>query len=89
MGDCLLFPQTLAKHEDQFCFQHRTDTPKGTLRRGPGGAVVTDDQIEGHPMLMLVERDAAFYGGNYLVCESMPETIGPVLAAALGMKWEG
>ena len=56
---------------------------------GNGGALVTDAEVEG---LLLHELDAdaaRFYGGKYMIAESMCATTAKRIAEALGLDYAG
>lgn len=58
---------------------------KGTMMRGPGGALVCDREIEG--VTQKLDADSArFYGGPYMLAETVTLGAARVIAAAMGFR---
>lgn len=54
---------------------------------GPGGALVTDQPVPGCDMPLMTEDCQKFYGGPYMVAESMSKSTARTIAEALGLQW--
>ncbi|WP_146139392.1 hypothetical protein [Simplicispira suum] len=57
----------------------------GACRYGPGGALVTDEPLEGFDLAPLPDDAAVFYGGKYLIAESMSYRTAQKIAELLGL----
>lgn len=56
---------------------------------GAGGALVTNDPVQGLSNDPLDDDAARFYGGRYMVAESMSEANAKTIAKALGLNYLG
>lgn len=56
---------------------------------GPGGALITDAPVEGLTLAKMSPVQARFYGGSYLIAESMSFSTAQRIAAALGLRFKG
>jgi hypothetical protein len=52
---------------------------------GPGGALVCDEQPTDLPAQRLDDSSAGFYGGRFLIAESMSFATAEAIAAKFGM----
>lgn len=59
---------------------------KGLMWRGPGGALISDREVPGVTQ-RLDESTAKFYGGDYMVGETITMSAAKVIAAALGFAY--
>jgi len=55
---------------------------------GPGGAIVTDKPINGAHELMS-EGDQKYYGGKYMVGESIQKSVAITICKAMNLKFCG
>jgi hypothetical protein len=65
-------------------------TPQPTWRYGPGGALVCDElppALAGH-VPRLTDEIARYYGGAYMVAESMSLTVARKIAESFGATLE-
>lgn len=56
---------------------------------GPGGGLVTDRQVPGISEEPLSADAASWYGGPYLIAESMTESAAKEISTLLGLKYCG
>lgn len=62
-------------------------TGKARFHYGPGGALVSDKEIAGITQ-MLDDSSAVYYGGHFMVGESMTESCARRIADLLGGEFE-
>ncbi len=53
---------------------------------GPGGALVTDEPIDGVTQELMTEMDRNFYGARWFVCETLTWEAAVKVAELLGGK---
>lgn len=52
-----------------------------------GGALMADRQIKGLTNGPMNDDSAGYYGGRWMICETLSESAARAIAAALGMTW--